>query len=93
VVLNPHVTIDSASTGHIAPLFAPIAVGFAIGSNIFAGGLFTGACMNPARAFGPILLTGRWHHVHVYTIAPFIGGALASIFQRIVFGKDPYFAN
>jgi len=93
VVLNPHVTVDSAAHGTFAPLFAPISVGFTVTANILCSGDLTGGCMNPARAFGPILFTGHWENAQVYLIGPLIGGVLASVFQRIVFGKDPYFHN
>lgn len=93
VVLNPHVTVEDATNGHIAPLFAPIAVGFTVTANILGANGLTGGCMNPARALGPIIITNTWRNAQVYILGPLIGGIAASVFQRIVFGKDPYFNN
>lgn len=60
--------------------FAKIA-GFAIGltvtMDILMGGPFTGAAMNPARAFGPALAARFWAAHGVYWVGPLFGGALA----------------
>jgi len=91
VVLNPHPTVlDMQKNDHIAPLFAPIAVGFTVTANIITGGFVSGACMNPTRALVSMLLSNHWDHAYVYLIAPFIGGAFASFFQRLLFGKNPW---
>lgn len=56
--------------------------GFAIGLTITAGALFggpfTGAALNPARAFGPALAANRWNNHGVYWIGPLAGGVLAA---------------
>src|SRR5207247_2463543 len=39
---------------------APIAIGFAIMLIHFVGVPFTGASVNPARSFGPALITNDW---------------------------------
>jgi len=55
--------------------------GFAIGLTITAGALFggpfTGAALNPARAFGPALAANHWSHQAVYWIGPLAGGVAA----------------
>lgn len=55
--------------------------GFAIGLSItmaaLFGGPFTGAALNPARAFGPALAANRWNNHGVYWIGPLAGGLAA----------------
>lgn len=57
----------------------PILVGFVVGANVLAGGAFSGASMNPARSFGPALVSWNWTHHWVYWVGPLIGGGLAGI--------------
>ncbi|CAN6584691.1 hypothetical protein ACFX13_016302 [Malus domestica] len=58
---------------------APLAIGLVVGANILVGGPFDGACMNPARAFGPALVGGRWRNHWIYWVGPFLGGGLAAL--------------
>ncbi|XP_071732100.1 aquaporin TIP3-1-like [Rutidosis leptorrhynchoides] len=58
---------------------APLAIALIVGANILVGGPFSGACMNPARAFGPALVGWRWHQHWVYWLGPFIGAAIAGL--------------
>jgi hypothetical protein len=54
-------------------------IGLAIAVDILIGGLFTGAAMNPARAFGPALWSGTWTNFFlVYVLGPITGGILAA---------------
>ena len=50
-------------------------------AHLFAAGL-TGASMNPARAFGPALLTGAWADHWVYWAGPLMGATLAAVVWR-----------
>ena len=54
-------------------------VGGAVAVGILAGGILTGAAMNPVRAFGPALVSGQWSFQMVYWIGPMMGGALAGV--------------
>ena len=58
---------------------AGLAIGFTISLDIFMGGPFTGAAMNPARAFGPQLVQNVWSDGWVYYLGPAIGAALAAL--------------
>ncbi len=71
----------SAVFGTAVSSEAPKIGGFGIGLAIFvsalvAGGL-TGAAINPARAFGPALVSWTWHSQAVYWIGPLAGGVVA----------------
>lgn len=57
---------------------APLAIGLVITMDILAGGVLTGAAMNPARAFGPALFSGVWTNHAVYWIGPAVGAVLAA---------------
>src|SRR6266446_5392938 len=54
--------------------------GFAVGLvytfGILVAGPFTGAALNPARAFGPALASSHWANQGVYWVGPLAGGFL-----------------
>lgn len=64
---------------------AGFAVGLAVATDVLLGGAFTGASMNPARAFGPALAARFWLHHGVYWVGPLLGGALAAVLYQGVF--------
>ena len=55
---------------------APIALGLCLIVATFAGGPFTGASLNPARAIAPAVVFGHWSALWAYLIAT-IGGGVA----------------
>src|SRR5947207_9343943 len=57
---------------------AGLPIGLVLTFDILAGGPFTGAAMNPARAFGPELVGGTWTDWWVYWIGPVGGGVIAA---------------
>lgn len=67
---------------------APNVGGFGIGLAIFTcalvAGNLTGAAMNPARAFGPALVSMDWHGQIVYWIGPGVGAAAAAALWRFL---------
>jgi len=64
---------------------APLAVGLAVMSGVFAEGPFTGGSMNPARTLGPAIAFGLLKHVWVYLLATLGGGACAALLYDKVF--------
>jgi len=58
---------------------AGLAIGFTITLDIFIGGPYTGAAMNPARAFGPQLVQNAWANGWVWYLGPAIGAVLAAL--------------
>ena len=84
----------SAVFGTAVSLEAPRVGGFGIGLvllfDILVGGPLTGAAMNPARAFGPALVSGQWLGHIVYWVGPILGGILAAlVWQYVLLPKAP----
>lgn len=68
---------------------AALAIGGVVLFDILVGGGITGAAMNPARAFGPALVSGHWKDHYVYWVGPLLGGLLAGLFySRVMLGRD-----
>lgn len=65
-----------------------IAVGLAVTVDVLAGGPLTGAAMNPARAFGPALVSGTWDDHLVWWIGPLVGGVAAGLLYHYVFAEE-----
>lgn len=64
---------------------APIAIGFAVLIDHFVGVPLTGASMNPARSFGPALVSNTWDDHWVYWVGPLAGGGLAGLVYYFVY--------
>ena len=52
-------------------------------------GPLTGAALNPARWFGPALVSGEWDDFWVYIIGPMVGGVLAAVSYWYLFVEGP----
>ena len=65
---------------------AAIAIGGVIGLDALFGGPVTGASMNPARSFGPALVSGEWHDFWVYALAPPLGAIVGALSYQFVRG-------
>ena len=57
---------------------AGLAIGLTITIDVLMGGPYTGAAMNPARAFGPELISGHWPDGWIYWIGPILGALVAA---------------
>lgn len=63
-----------------APIgFAGLAIGLTVGLEAAFMGPITGASMNPARSFGPALVSRLWSHHWLYWVAPILGAQLAAL--------------
>lgn len=58
---------------------AGFTIGLIITIDIFVGGAYTGAAMNPARWFGPALATSDWANWWVWIVGPIAGGIIAGV--------------
>jgi len=76
LLFTVYATMVDPKKGGLAGL-GPILVGFVVGANILAGGAFAGASMNPARSFGPALVSRNWTDQWVFWVGPLIGSGLA----------------
>lgn len=72
-----------------APKIGGFGIGLAVLVSALAIGSFTGAALNPARAFGPALVFGEWHAQAAYWLGPLIGSGLAALlWERVLLRKD-----
>ena len=68
---------------------AGFGIGLTITLGILVAGPFTGAALNPARAFGPALAASHWANWGVYWVGPLAGGFLAGLLYDSLFLKKP----
>lgn len=71
-----------------APKVGGFAVGLTVCADVLAIGPLTGASMNPARAFGPALVSGVFEGHLIYWIGPILGGVAAGLIYDWVFLRD-----
>jgi len=71
-----------------APKIGGFGVGLAIAIDIMAGGPFTGAAMNPARAIGPMVASLNFTNWYIYWIGPILGAVIAALLYHYVVLKN-----
>jgi len=64
-----------------------LAVGLVYTIGILVAGPFTGAALNPARAFGPALASSHWSNQGVYWVGPLAGGFLAGLIYDSLYAR------
>ena len=67
--------------------FYGLAIGLVLTFDILAGGVLTGASMNPARTLGPAFVSGFWENHFVYWIGPIVGSIVAALVYNNIFLK------
>lgn len=69
---------------------APFAIGGTILLGALWGGPITGGSMNPARSFGPALISGLanhnldWTNLSLYIIGPIVGGIIGAVLYHLI---------
>ncbi|MGH7580347.1 MAG: aquaporin [Gemmatimonadales bacterium] len=72
-----------------APRLGGLGIGLTLLFDILVGGPLTGAAVNPARAFGPALVSGQWVAHSVYWVGPIVGGVLAALlWEHVLLPKE-----
>jgi glycerol uptake facilitator len=78
VAVNPRATKE----------WAALAIGTALGMGVMVLAPLTGAGFNPARSFGPAIVSGEWggadNFLLVYMLAPVIGALVACVLYFVV---------
>lgn len=75
-------TIDDRGASRSVAAFG---IGLTIAVGVLVAGPFTGAALNPARAFGPALALHHWLNQMIYWIGPLGGGFLAGLVYDSLF--------
>src|SRR6266404_4710947 len=64
--------------------FVPWVVGVLIGTAIAVLGTSTGGSVNPARQFGPAVMSGETHFLWVYLLAPMVGAVIGAWLRQTI---------
>ncbi|KAF6817774.1 MIP family channel protein [Colletotrichum sojae] len=83
-----------AKEKHRATFIAPLGIGMALFISHLAGIQFTGASLNPARSFGPCVVTATFESEHwIYWVGPFIGALISVVFYKFIKTLEYEMAN
>jgi len=63
----------------------PVGIALIVFLNAHVGIVVSFGCMNPARAFGPAVVNGKFDHHWIYWVGPLIGGSLGGITYEYLF--------
>ncbi len=63
-----------------APHIGGLGIGLAVVADVLVAGNLTGAAMNPARAYGPMIAAGFYPgYLYIYLVGPMLGGIVAGL--------------
>jgi aquaporin TIP len=70
------------------PKVGGLFVGLVSSVSLFVAGPISGGAFNPARHFGPAIISGSMDNFWVYWIGPAAGAALAAVFYSLILERD-----
>ncbi|RYP52159.1 hypothetical protein DL768_002601 [Monosporascus sp. mg162] len=74
-----------AAEKHRGTFIAPIGIGLSLFIAELMGVYYTGGSLNPARSFGPCVVTGNFDGYHwIYWVGPILGALVASGFYVLI---------
>ncbi|KAK5697629.1 hypothetical protein LTR17_023944 [Elasticomyces elasticus] len=74
-----------AKEKHKATFMAPVGIGLALFVAELVGVYYTGGSLNPARSFGPCVVTGTFDNEHwIYWVGPAAGAIVAVAFYKFI---------
>jgi hypothetical protein len=83
-----------AKEKHRATFMAPVGIGLALFICQLVGVFYTGGSLNPARSFGPCVVTGKWDAKHwIYWVGPTAGALIAVAFYKLIKALEYEMAN
>lgn len=71
-----------------APKVGGLFIGLTVALDILMGGPISGAAMNPARHFGPALISGSFDNLWIYWVGPFVGASLAALIYNLILERQ-----
>ncbi|KAJ0305883.1 hypothetical protein COL5a_002685 [Colletotrichum fioriniae] len=83
-----------AKEKHRATFIAPVGIGLTLFIAELVGVQFTGGSLNPARSFGPCVITATFDPEHwIYWVGPFLGTIIAVVFYKFIKTLEYEMAN
>lgn len=74
-----------ATEKHEGTFIAPVGIGLSLFVAELTGVFYTGGSLNPARSFGPAVITKSFSSYHwIYWVGPILGAFLASTFYMFI---------
>lgn len=83
-----------AKEKHKATFIAPVGIGLALFIAELVGVYYTGGSLNPARTFGPCVVTKTFDHEHwIYWVGPAGGAIAATVLYKFILIMQYELAN
>ncbi len=80
--------IATATDPRVPAGSAAVAIGFALAAGVLLAGPVSGGAGNPARALGPMIVSGTFPVWFYYSVGPLLGALVAALAHRLVGGAS-----